>query len=128
MFINESVTVMGISFFFSAYSRQFGHWAYMAEEDVLFELYKSIPKETQILVTHTPPFSILDNTIDGIAAGSKSLLNKLGGLPDLQYNIFGHIHEKGATRLKRDGVEYINCSILNERYEFANLPQIFYFK
>ena len=38
-------------------------------------MWSKIPKDTDILITHGPPYKILDKTITGIDAGCIELLN-----------------------------------------------------
>jgi len=125
--VHDSITVEGIRFFCSAYSRTFGNWWFMESESVLEYLYEKIPENTEILVTHTPPFEKLDKTFMGINAGSVSLGERITKLPNLQYNIFGHIHESNGSETI-DGIRYINCSVTNKGYNLVNMPYIFEFE
>lgn len=52
-----------------------------------------IPNDTDILITHCPPYSGLDRTIDGQHMGSRELLRRLEQLSNLKLHVFGHIHE-----------------------------------
>jgi len=122
--IHNSVEIEGIKFFASAYSRTFGHWSFMTDEDTLEYLYEKIPEDTEILTTHTPPFKKLDLTFRGVYAGSTSLINRIANLPNLKYNIFGHIHEARSSKTVGT-MKYINCSIVNEEYKLTNNPYIF---
>jgi len=125
--VHEGIEIEGIKFFCSAYSRTFGNWYFMESEDTLKYLYEKIPNNTEILVTHTPPFGTLDETIYSVSAGSTSLNNRIPELPKLEYNIFGHIHEQNGFRTF-DDIKYINCSVTNELYELVNNPYIFEFE
>jgi len=122
--VHDSIEIEGIKFFGSAYSRIFGQWWFMESEDVLEYLYNKIPNDTEILVTHTPPFGKLDLTTQGVNAGSTSLNDRILELSKLKYNIFGHIHE-GCGSIAKNGIKYINCSVVNELYELVNEPYIF---
>lgn len=67
-----------------------------------------IPSDTDILITHTPPFGILDKPSRWGPSGCKDLLKKLETL-ELKAHIFGHIHASYGQVLK-DGVRFINGS------------------
>lgn len=55
-------------------------------------IWKKVPKEVDILITHCPPFDILDKSAKGKNGGSKALRAvSLDRKP--KYHIFGHIHE-----------------------------------
>ena len=77
----------------------------------------SIPKNTDILVTHQPPYGILDFS-DGIHYGSPLLLKRLMEIKP-RFHLFGHIHndygiEKGTHTL------YSNASIVDDNYVLKN--------
>lgn len=83
-----------------------------------------IPKDTDILITHGPPYGILDKTIRHERAGSISLRNTIfssDGMPKLKYVIFGHIHE-AYGKIETTLTTFINCSYLNEQYKPVNKP------
>lgn len=50
-----------------------------------------IPDKIDVLVTHGPPFGILDKTINKVNAGCKGLLKFVEKI-NPQVHIFGHIH------------------------------------
>lgn len=122
--INESINIDGINIWGSPYSVQFMDWSFMGNENELFEIYKNIPTNTDMLLTHTPLYGILDETISGVNAGSMSLFNRIADLHNLRYSIFGHIHENfGAKRV--DNVSFINASVLDVNYKLKNWPIMF---
>lgn len=53
--------------------------------------YARIPKDTDILITHSPAYGILDYD-DGINYGSEEILERLTALHQLKAHLFGHIH------------------------------------
>lgn len=91
--IDESVVIAGLKFYGSPWSLPFMRWAWMAPEKTLARLYETIPQDTNILITHSPPFGILDRNLKMEHCGSKALMAKLGELPDLKLVVCGHIHE-----------------------------------
>ena len=54
--------------------------------------WKLIPDDTDILVTHGPPYKILDKTDSGEEPGCKLLANRVAVVKP-KVHIFGHIHE-----------------------------------
>ncbi|MEM1509422.1 MAG: metallophosphoesterase [Thermofilaceae archaeon] len=80
--------------------------------------FKGLFSKPIILVTHYPPFSILDR-------GGKleaSLISHHAGLPEVNYllsyykpivHIFGHSHALGGIHVKYNGVTYINVARLD---------------
>lgn len=90
----------------------------------LEEHWQKIPDDIDILVTHGPPYGILDQTKDGILAGSPFLLYRCTEIKPL-IHCFGHIHENGGKETLiswKNGTRFINCSHVNEKYEPVNKP------
>lgn len=95
-------------------------------EEELDEKFSLIPKEVDILITHSPPFAILDQTEDGRQVGSASLmahhLCATGFRPKLW--VWGHIHEAYGLDgpYQWNNTKYVNASHVNERYQPVNKP------
>lgn len=88
-------------------------------EEELAEKWKLIPDDIEILVTHGPPYGILDTNESGENCGSISLRKHIENImPEMV--IFGHIHENCGKYVKEKGILYINGSIVDERYRVAN--------
>jgi Icc-related predicted phosphoesterase len=103
-------------------------------EKELNEKWALIPEDVDILITHSPPYGIMDavqrydfdhnSTIEN--CGSVSLMNRLYSekiKPKL--HVFGHIHEgHGHIQKMMDypGVQFVNASYVNERYQPVNKP------
>jgi len=56
-------------------------------------IYSRIPLDTEILLTHTPPYGTLDLTRGGNNVGCRQLTAKMSSLNDCRLHVFGHIHE-----------------------------------
>jgi Icc-related predicted phosphoesterase len=127
--MNSSTVIDGIKIFGSPYSVIIpNHSWWFSETDVALEkIWNSIPKNTNILLTHCPPFRILDKTFDGSIVGSETLNKRIAELPYLKYHIFGHIHESYGVE-KIGNVTYINACVLNEKYDMKNFPIAFDFE
>ena len=122
VFVNRRVIIEGIKFWLSPYSNLFGSWAFMAEEDRLSKIWKTIPDDTDIVVTHGPPKYILDLTIGTLNVGSQTLLDRVKEVKP-KIHIFGHIHE-GYGTLEGLDTKFINASITNEFYKAVNKPVV----
>lgn len=85
------------------------------------ELYAAIPEDTDVLVTHTPPYGILDR--DGsILYGSRELLERVRTIRPCLH-LFGHIHKAHGTT--SDGVTvFSNAVIMDEGYDNMNAPNV----
>jgi Icc-related predicted phosphoesterase len=123
---NQSIILEGIKFFGSPNSRIFGSWSFMNTEKELKDIYDTVPDDTNILITHTPAFEILDLTCSGESAGSYSLRKRIKELKYLKYHIVGHIHE-GYGAISEGDLKIFNTSLLDENYRFVHMPIIFYY-
>lgn len=93
-------------------------------DDWLDEYWEKIPNDIDILITHGPPFGILDMTTDGRQVGSCSLMAHHMKRFRPKLWVFGHIHESYGQQgpYKWSGTKYVNASHVNERYEPVNKP------
>lgn len=69
------------------------------------DLYSQIPDSTEILMTHGPPFGMLDKIKHGNRhVGCDKLLARLQtGLPNLRLHVWGHIHEDRGVIIDEQG-------------------------
>ncbi len=93
-------------------------------EEELDSKFSLIPEDTDILITHGPPYGMKDFTIDKKCVGSKALQMQLRNRLSPKLLVFGHIHEDyGPAMLGLvDGCEIVNCSHVNEKYQPVNKP------
>lgn len=84
--------------------------------------YARIPEDTDILITHSPAYGILDFD-DGINYGSEEILERLPYLPYLKAHLFGHIHAQHGI-MEQNGVIYSNEAIMNADYSVLNVPNM----
>ncbi len=120
--INNEITIEGIKFWGSPFSSQFGNWAFMEHLEELKPIWDKIPSDTDIIITHSPPFGINDQCVNGISVGCPALRDKLKEIKP-KYHICGHIHEsRGVYQDKY--TTYINASLLDEYYNMVNEPVV----
>ena len=91
-----------------------------------------IPHDVDILITHSPPYGILDQVARdyGASVGNMHLRTLLDTCLTPRLHVFGHVHENGGKQLifKRPGVSTennticVNASHVNERYQPVNRP------
>ncbi len=98
--------------------------AFTGSESDLKQKYELIPEDTDILITHGPPYGTMDvvrNFHTGKAenVGSTILAGTTNTLKSLKLHVFGHIHE-GFGKSK-DG-KMVNASYVNEEYLPVNKP------
>lgn len=102
---------------------RFFDWAFNLDEVDLKEKWKQIPDDTDILISHGPPYGYGDLAYDydtkkQVHVGSPSLLERIKEVkPKLV--VFGHIHA-GYGIYSLDDTILVNCSLLDEKYRFKN--------
>lgn len=94
----------------SPWSPEFENWAwnYKPASEEAKQIHSGIPKDVDILITHTPPFELggLDRIHNGTSVGCQELTRRLT-LPDHEHDeairpklhVFGHIHEARGVHL-----------------------------
>ena len=83
------------------------------------QLMAQIPEDTNVLISHSPPYGILDFD-DNINYGCPDLLQAVERI-NPHYHLFGHIHAAyGIIQLQQ--TTFVNAAIMNEIYEFVNKP------
>jgi len=88
------------------------------------EYWKHIPSSVDVLITHGPPFGILDKATNGKHVGDEDLLIEVASRCKPQFHIFGHIHEAyGVTQLGK--TTYINAATSNLFGQPQNAPIVF---
>lgn len=92
-----------------------GYLQYTANE--ITEYWNNIPKDLDILITHGPPYGILDKNIFGINAGDQILLSAITAKKP-KYHFFGHIHE-GVGVLGSGETTCINASVKSTLHPFV---------
>lgn len=112
----------GMKMWASPYTNTFMDWAFMADDKQMQKYCDLIPDDVEVLVTHGPPYGILDIGRPKYGhVGSKQLAKRIPELKKLKYHIFGHIHGS-AGLLEKDGITYVNCSVKNEDYDIVHKP------
>jgi Icc-related predicted phosphoesterase len=101
----------------------FCNWSFNHDSELRTHKYKNIPDDTDILITHCPPWGILDQLDDGSHVGCAILRNRIRELKNLKAHIVGHIHE-GYGQMEENGVQYINACICTKQYRPDNEVQI----
>lgn len=120
---DSKVTRDDVKIYGSPWQPEFYGWAFNLPRngEDLREKWFWIPDDTDVLITHGPPYGTLD--VAGMGAGhvGDELLAERLEVVKPKIHVFGHIH--GGYGYKFDGhTHYFNASVLNERYSFTNKP------
>lgn len=117
---DDAFEFYGMKFWGSPWQPWFLNWAFnLPRGSKLAEVWSKIPDDTDVLITHSPPYGILD-MFEGDKVGCEDLAKALKRVRP-KVHVFGHIHQGYGTEA-RDGTIYINASLRNEKYWFVNDP------
>jgi Icc-related predicted phosphoesterase len=114
----ENIRIYG-----SPWQPEFYNWAFNLprHNEQMKAKWDAIPNNSDILVTHGPPFGYLD--IPGgqnLRVGCEMLRERVEAFKP-KIHVFGHIH--GSAGYYFNGhTHFINASILDEQYRYVNAP------
>ena len=122
---DSEVVIEGIKFYGSPHQPEFFNWAFNLPRRgwELSHFWSLIPEDTDVLITHGPPYGILDQPFgNGYHAGCELLAERVKEIcPRL--HIFGHIHGSYGQKTVGETL-FINASLCNEAYEPVNKPHV----
>jgi predicted phosphodiesterase len=124
-YLNDSgVTIEGIKFWGSPITPFFHNWAFNRYANEIGAHWDLIPEGIDVLITHGPPYGILDKTVrEGWNVGCRLLKERVDQVKP-QVHAFGHIHE-GMGQLQIRETLFINASVVDERYRlWHNNPPV----
>lgn len=126
---HSSIEFEGFKIFGSAYTPEFFNWAFnVPRGEELKEKWALIPDDTNILVTHGPPYGVRDwvqkfdqytGKVGVEIVGCQDLSDRIAQLKQLKTHVFGHLHDGYGTSVI-NGVTYVNAATCNERYDPVN--------
>lgn len=123
---NTGYDIDGFKFWGSPVQPWFYNWAFNVERgEAIKKYWDMIPNDTDVLITHGPPYGILDTVYDGQKnLGCEELWKTIHDRLSLKVHIFGHIHGGYGheSRPYSKMVDFYNASICDEDYRPVNEP------
>ncbi len=99
-------------------------WGSPTEEQGQVPFHEILPEQVDILLTHRPPYGILDQAPDGLSKGSEPLAKKVK-LIRPQVHVYGHIHASYGL-FQGEHTHFINASNYRaSRKRIVNDPVVF---
>jgi Icc-related predicted phosphoesterase len=95
LLIDARVEIDGVKFWGSPWTPRYGDWAWMTKRETIGRKWQHIPTDTDVLITHGPPFGTLDATYDSSNDTSMvgcRALQKWVTLNPPRFHLFGHVH------------------------------------
>lgn len=122
---DEAVALDGVRFYGSPWQPRFFDWAFNLDRGApLCAKWDLIPPDTDVLITHGPPWGKGDLNSEGERVGCRDLWVVQRVRPRL--HIFGHIHE-GYGLTQAASTTFANASNCDLRYRPVNPPLVFDF-
>jgi Icc-related predicted phosphoesterase len=121
---DEAIIINGVKFYGTPYGIIEDNWSFGKNEVELEQIYKKIPYDTDILITHYPPFRIMDLKYNNRRCGSQNLVNEIKKR-NIKHHIFGHCHEFYGIEKKGD-TYYINCSMCGGGNVWKNVKPVYF--
>jgi predicted phosphodiesterase len=124
---DSGVEIEGFKIWGSPVTPRFYDWAFNRDRGADIQRHWDlIPKDTNILITHGPPFGILDKVRERgrPSQGCANLADTIKTLPNLKLHCFGHLHLNYDGFECRNGTMFVNASQVNENYIIATKPKI----
>lgn len=124
--VDKELIIDGVKFFGTPWcggeSYIMKRWGFYIEDDnKRSKIFEKIPKDTDVLITHTPPLHVLDN-FGCNSLGCPALLERVMQVKPLVH-LFGHIHSSNG-HLFQNGIHFFNCSILDDNYQIRFYPKV----
>ena len=121
---DSGTTIEGLYFWGSPWQPEFCNWAFnLPRGKALAKKWAMIPESVDVLITHGPPYSILDQ-IDKRNCpehlGCHDLYDRVK-IVKPKLHVFGHIHGSAGQEVRGDTL-FVNASICDERYDPINPP------
>lgn len=124
---NSGLELLNLKIWGSPYTPSFyrSHWSFNADRgEEIKAVWDQIPYGLDVLITHGPPYGILDWI-------PKEHASK--GCEDLLYSVlkkrptihsFGHLHNDGGEIYKGAGMYFINAAMCDEQYRPKRSPVV----
>ena len=106
--IDEMIEIDGVKFYGTPWTPEFFDWAFMRPDLNLTKMWDKIPDKVDVLITHGPPYGILDQNFRYQPCGSQTLYQALSRI-EPRFHIFGHIHESQGV-FQMNGTTFANVS------------------
>jgi Icc-related predicted phosphoesterase len=122
--INEGIEIEGLRIWGTPVTPTYGGAFGLSSARDRKRLYAQIPEDIDVLISHGPPFGILDaDPISGLHEGCHELLDAVTWVrPKL--HVFGHIHAASGV-FRTEQTTFVNASRLGLNHDLDESPFVF---
>ena len=119
---DSGILLEGLNIYGSPWQPRFFDWGFNLDRGKpLADKWAKIPEDTNILITHGPPYGFGDQTKSYENVGCWDLLYRINNLPNLKLHVFGHIHP-GYGIYKNKNTILVNAALCNDWNRVRNKP------
>lgn len=122
IYLQDALTeIDGIRFYGAPWQPRFCDWAFNLDRGEAIKRKWDLIQPCDVLITHGPPWGVLDYVQLGSEhIGCEELLKAVGRVRP-RVHVFGHIHG-GYGEATIEGIHFVNASICDEAYRTTNKP------
>ncbi len=110
----------GTMFYGAPWLPDLSGWAYFLPDDERIRKWNLIPRNTDVLITHSPPFGILDLPRNGENVGCSYLRTAVMEV-NPKLHAFGHVHAS-AGRTTIGETTFVNASVIDSSDVMQHAP------
>lgn len=122
--IEDSITINGLRLYGSPMTPLYGGAFGKSSPTDRKRHWAKIPDDTTVLVTHGPPYGILDRSPGQMERmGDPELRERIRELRSLRLHVFGHVHGAYGTA-EVDGVTFANVALMGPLGDLAHNPVV----
>jgi len=102
----EGINIIGVpGYYLEEYVVEDG---FLFNEEEIFDFSEYVSDGVDLIVSHGPPYGVLDE-VNGMNVGS-NVLREFIDSNDVEYVVFGHIHEDGGKMVEIGGKVFVNTA------------------
>ena len=119
--LDQAYVHRGVKFYGSPWLPHLQAWAFYQSAENLCAKWALIPDDTDVLVTHTPPFGILDQPRSrNINCGCPHLLERVEVVKP-RFHLFGHNHASAGVQ-ENHSTKFVNASVVDSSVSVVHSP------
>lgn len=121
--IGRGIEIEGVKFWGSPFTVQEFAWAFQFFQHDQEVHWKTIPDDTNVVITHGGAYCGLDLDSQNLRTGDKFLSQRLKELKDIKLHLHGHIHAAHGV-MRHGNLVTVNSSICDQKYKATQNPHI----
>lgn len=128
--VDKTIEYNGLVIHGTPYTIEFFDWAFNKKTSDMEEVWKKVPDNVNILISHQPPYGILDEVTDlkynpEKNVGCKYLKQEIENrFKDLKLSVFGHLHMLGGQQRTINNTTFVNAAMLDDNYNPGRKPVV----